>query len=103
VSISLATERLSTCVISLSYDRADAGADERAVLCHRTLSEQLQARGYPPYRLTVASMAAMDEGPAHADLLRTLKAAMDPNGVLAPGRYEPAARPAADERAQGVA
>jgi hypothetical protein len=48
-------------------------------------------------------MAAMDEQRAYAEILRTLKGTLDPNRILAPGRYEPAARHDLDERRQGVA
>jgi hypothetical protein len=32
----------------------------------------------------------MSGADGHADLIRAIKNAVDPNGVLAPGRYEPA-------------
>jgi 4-cresol dehydrogenase (hydroxylating) len=97
MSISLATERSVICVISISYDRELDGEDERASHCYRTLTEQLIARGYPPYRLNVGSMnfLSTDEDD-YARLLGALKRTLDPKGVLAPGRYEPhsAASPA---------
>ena len=90
MSLSLSSERSAICVITISYDRDEAGEDERALECYRALSEQLLARGYPPYRLNVASMSAVSAQGGYADVLRSLKAVLDPNGVLAPGRYEPA-------------
>jgi 4-cresol dehydrogenase (hydroxylating) flavoprotein subunit len=90
MSISLTTERSAICVISLSYDRATAGEDERATACYQTLTAQLLALGYPPYRLNVGSMHFLDGHGAYSGVLSDLKAALDPNGVLAPGRYEPA-------------
>ena len=76
-------------MITISYDRDVTGEDERALECYRALSAQLLSRGYPPYRLNVASMASVSaEGP-YADVLRRLKSVLDPNGILAPGRYEP--------------
>jgi 4-cresol dehydrogenase (hydroxylating) len=106
ISISLATERSLICVISLTYDRGVAGEDERAKSCYQALTGQLLALGYPPYRLNVGSMNALDNDndPAYANALRALKAALDPNGILAPGRYEPSA-PAVGHResSRGVA
>jgi 4-cresol dehydrogenase (hydroxylating) len=90
MSISLTTERSATCVISIGYDRATPGADQRAHECYARLSRALLERGYPPYRLAVTAMSALEEAPAYADLLRALKQAVDPAYVLAPGRYEPA-------------
>ncbi len=96
MSLSLATERSVICVTTISYDRHAPGHDERAVACYDTLMAELLARGYPPYRLNIRSM---HHATGHADydrLIGNLKAAVDPNGVLAPGRYEP--RSAAPER-----
>ena len=90
MSISLSSERSAICVITISYDRDEAGEDVRALECYRALSEQLLARGYPPYRLNVSSMSSVSAQDPYADVLRSLKAALDPKGILAPGRYEPA-------------
>jgi 4-cresol dehydrogenase (hydroxylating) len=88
MSMSLATERSAICVITISYDRDVAGEDERALECYRALSAELLARGYPPYRLNVASMGSVSAQGAYADVLGSLKAVLDPNGILSPGRYE---------------
>ena len=101
ISLSLATERTSICVITISYDRAVAGEDDRALACYQSLTAALLARGYPPYRLNVASMHFFEEDPAYAEAIRSLKAALDPNGILAPGRYEPAGS-AVERRARGL-
>ena len=93
MSISIATGRSAICVITISYDRDVAGEDDRALTCYQVLVEALLARGYPPYRLPVGSMAYFDRSAA-SGVVRTLKAALDPNGVLAPGRYDARAVPA---------
>jgi 4-cresol dehydrogenase (hydroxylating) len=49
---------------------------------------RLVAQGYIPYRLGIQSMpwfSSVDDG--YAKFLRTLKAVLDPNDILAPGRY----------------
>lgn len=89
ISLSFATERSLICVTTISYDRSVAGEDERATACYRELVEQLLARGYPPYRLNVASMDYAGVEGAYAASLGAMKAALDPNNVLAPGRYQP--------------
>jgi 4-cresol dehydrogenase (hydroxylating) len=91
MSISLATERSAICVITISYDRDAAGEDERAQACYDALVAALVARGYPPYRLPVSAMALVDDPGGSGDVLRTLKTALDPHHILAPGRYEPKA------------
>lgn len=98
MSVSLANERSSIAVITISYDRAVPGEDERALTCYRVLSEQLITRGYPPYRVNVSSMDLLHGATSYDDALRSIKAALDPNAILAPGRYEPAPSVAADRR-----
>lgn len=88
MSISLATERSLTCVITVSYDRDVPGEDERALACYHLLLERLIARGYPPYRLTVRSMEYSATNPGYTALMARMKTLLDPNEILAPGRYE---------------
>ena len=78
MSVSLATERMAICVITITYDRAEPGADARALQCYRALAEALQAEGYPLYRRNVSAMDVAPEMPAYAELLRELKSAVDP-------------------------
>ena len=93
VSLSLATERTIICIAAISYDRSVPGEDERALECHRTLTRELIERGYPPYRLNIRSMSDLHDGTEYTSVLRSLKSALDPNGILAPGRYAPAETP----------
>lgn len=73
-------------LLALVYDREVAGEDERAHACHDSVLENLMKLGYFPYRLGLQSMWAMGEN----DLLKQVKKLLDPNDVLAPGRYSPA-------------
>jgi 4-cresol dehydrogenase (hydroxylating) len=83
------TERAAYLVPLLVYDRDEPGADDAALRCHDDLVARLSAAGYPPYRLGIQSMDAL---PAprddHGALIERLKRALDPNDVLAPGRYD---------------
>lgn len=93
ISVSLMNERTLVSVVAITYDREVAGEDDRALACHGELASRLLAAGYPPYRLGLASMAlARGEG-AYADVTASLKQALDPSAILAPGRYAPAAPP----------
>jgi 4-cresol dehydrogenase (hydroxylating) len=90
MSLSLASERMSICVITISYDRDERGADTRAHACYAALLDQLLALGYPPYRLNVQAMRYVaDRDSSYAKVLETIKQTLDPNRVFAPGRYEP--------------
>ena len=87
ISLTMITERSLACIISICYDREVPGEDDRASACHRQLLQRLAAEGYPSYRLSVGSMSSMGESGAYSDLLQNIKRTVDPNGVLAPGRY----------------
>ncbi|MDD2708940.1 MAG: FAD-binding oxidoreductase [Verrucomicrobiae bacterium] len=75
-------------VISLPFDRRNSGQTQAA---HRCLDETLRYyidAGYPPYRVGIQSMSAViDEKDSFWQTVRSLKNAMDPNHIIAPGRY----------------
>lgn len=72
--------------VQLIYDRDVAGEDERALACHAELFEMLEAAGHWHARLDVLHMDRIGSGTAA--LQRRLKRALDPAGILSPGRYE---------------
>lgn len=82
-------DRTAYLVPILCFDRDLPGEDERAMACHDALLSELIAAGYPPYRLGVQSMHSL---PAPTDdslaLIERLKRTLDPNDILAPGRYD---------------
>lgn len=88
ISMTLLTERCIGCVITIAYDRAIVGEDEKAMACYRELLDRLTESGYYPYRVGIQSMdisAKAEVG--YQNLLSTLKNALDPHQILAPGRY----------------
>jgi len=90
ISLTMLTDRTLSCIISLTYDRDVPGEDDRAMSCYHDLIDELAAHGYHSYRLSVGAMHAMGSEGAYTEMLRTLKRALDPHNVLAPGRYTPA-------------
>jgi 4-cresol dehydrogenase (hydroxylating) len=90
ISLRLTGGRTIQCMIGLFYERDDEGMDARAAQCHHAVREALYQRGVYPYRLGLLDMdllpSATDDTEA---LLRSLKALLDPHGILAPGRYIP--------------
>ena len=87
ISLTMITERAMACIISLAYDRHVPGEDERAIACYQDLSRSLAEKGYHAYRLPVGMMSAMGDSVCYADLLQNIKQTLDPQGILAPGRY----------------
>jgi len=88
ISLTMITERAVACVASIHYDREVAGQDQQAQACYDALVRKLMDRGYYSYRLGIQSMAQMNADSGYGRLLQSLKNAVDPNGVLAPGRYQ---------------
>lgn len=75
--------------LAISFDRNKPGEDERALACQSELIRRFGAAGYYPHRLSTSAMSAMSTlQPEYLAVLRSLKAALDPKGILAPGRYE---------------
>ncbi len=93
ISMTLLTERSVACVISISYDRHMPGEDSKAMACYSRLQSELEREGYYSYRLGIAGMNKQHLQPAYYNLLRGLKLAVDPQEILAPGRYVPVAEP----------
>jgi 4-cresol dehydrogenase (hydroxylating) flavoprotein subunit len=87
ISLTMISGRALACIISLAYDREIAGEDEKAMDCYRQLVRSLADRGYHSYRLAAGMMTAMGEPGPYMDLLGKIKRALDPSGILAPGRY----------------
>ena len=71
----------------------DLGADPETDVPGRGLGQDtghLVRRGYPPYRLSIASMTggeALCSSDESRKVLAAIGEALDPSGILAPGRY----------------
>lgn len=89
VALNCITARSVYITAAIIYDRTTAGQDQQAFACYKTLMQKLTTAGYFPYRLGIQSM---DQLPPTRDdtgkLLKALKEALDPNDILAPGRYD---------------
>jgi len=78
------------------FDRADSDAVARAQAWNADLHDRLSAIGVHPYRLNVAQMAdffgdaGIHGGDVYLEALKKIKTALDPLGIIAPGRYGPA-------------
>ncbi|HWC95105.1 MAG TPA: FAD-binding oxidoreductase [Candidatus Sulfopaludibacter sp.] len=87
ISLTVITERALACIISLAWDRAQEGEDQRAMACYRSLLDACANQGYHSYRLSVGSMDAMGQTGTYFNLLQKLKSTVDPGDILSPGRY----------------
>lgn len=89
IAINCTSSRSIHMFIALMYDRELEEEDRRALECHDKILQFLIQEGYIPYRLGIQSMNSLP--PAQDDygkLISTLKQGLDPNNILAPGRYD---------------
>lgn len=88
LSVTLLTARTLDCVVSLVYDRDVEGEDKRATECHDALFTALTREGYFPYRLSSHAHDVFSQVDSSLiPTLKTIKRAIDPNGLLAPDKY----------------
>lgn len=89
LSLNSIADRSLVLTAAIVYDRDILGEDDRALRCYQLLLRRLIEQGYPPYRISTASMAeypkVTDNSPA---VLRRIKRALDPRDILSPGRYD---------------
>ncbi len=89
IGITCPSGRAVKLFVMLAYDREVPGEDERAMTCHNNLLDCMTAKGYLPYRLGIHSMAHLSTAQRdYGEVLDKLKQTLDPNKILAPGRYE---------------
>lgn len=90
ITFTLINERAIMAVTNVAFDRRDASETERAHACYDELYDALMMRGYMPYRAGPSGQRKL-AGRANVfwQVTRRLKAALDPDEVIAPGRYVP--------------
>jgi len=75
-------------IINIAFDTKDAAASARAAACYEETMRALITAGYPPYRASIGGMPLLrDPRTPYDDVLSRIKAALDPQDLLSPGRY----------------
>ncbi|WP_372794569.1 FAD-binding oxidoreductase [Pontiella sp.] len=88
ITVNLMDTKSMEGVVSLSFDRRDAAQREKALACIREMEARYIEQGFPPYRVGINSMdQIVREDDPFWQTVRDLKRALDPNGIMAPGRY----------------
>lgn len=94
ITMTVVTDRALCCVSNFTFDKSDDAQVRRARDCYGELMAALLKEGYPPYRTGPGGFARLHEAaPQFFATCAKLKAALDPKGVIAPGRYVPGAGP----------
>lgn len=75
-------------IIDMVYDRTDPDMTKQAYQCFDELVKEFLSLGYGTYRTNPAFMDKVADsfGPVQRSVNRRLKKALDPNGILAPGK-----------------
>jgi FAD/FMN-containing dehydrogenase len=93
ITLTTINDRCFDSTVPLLFDRKDTEATTRANDCYRALYHEGQKEGFLPYRLNIHAMDILNNGSlGFSKLSSQLKAAIDPNSILAPGRYIPSTK-----------
>ncbi|MBL7648358.1 MAG: FAD-binding oxidoreductase [Candidatus Hydrogenedentes bacterium] len=90
MTFTLLNERSMVAVMNVSFDKSQPDDVDRARSCYAAAAEAVIAEGYIPYRSSPAGMARLvRRGDVYWEAAAQIKSALDPNQVLARGRYIP--------------
>lgn len=93
VEVIVESARSVILLVGVFYDKHSAAESARALAWYHEAREAYVAQGYPPYRATLMSMAsALDANPQAKAVVASIKRALDPDNLIAPGRYGTPAR-----------
>ncbi len=88
IMLSTVTNRCFDCNLPILFDREDPEQTARAGECYEDVFERCTRAGFIPYRVGIQSMQKLfSEGDEFWNVAKRIKDALDPAGILAPGRY----------------
>lgn len=88
MSFILVNPRSVVMLMEILYDRRDEEETSRAGTLYEDLADVTVHAGYQQYRTSVAYMdRILDRSPEYRRVGEAIKSALDPEGILAPGRY----------------
>jgi len=89
ITLTSISERCFDSSVPLLFDKNDPDESARAEEAYHTLFSSGRSLGYLPYRYGAEHMAMiLDEKITAWDVVHRLKRALDPRGIVSPGRYD---------------
>jgi 4-cresol dehydrogenase (hydroxylating) len=89
ITLTSISERCFDSSVPLLFDKNDPDESERVEKAYRTLFGTGRSLGYLPYRYATEHMPMiLDEKITAWDVVHRLKQALDPGGIMSPGRYD---------------
>ena len=87
LSFILVNDRYVRVFHQLIFDRENADEEHQAARCQRAVFDYLEQAGFSHYRLDILQMNTRPGLLKNDSLNKKLKAALDPQGIISPGRY----------------
>lgn len=87
VTLTIVDAKHMTSVFNIGFDKFNAEETRRAHEAYKEFVSLTNSLGYFPYRVGLASRPEQCYSPEQRHLLAMMKKALDPQGILAPGRY----------------
>ncbi len=88
ITVNLMSTKAMEGVVSLAFDRRNQNQTQRAHACIQEMEARYMELGFPPYRVGINSMhQVVREDDPFWQAVRDLKKVLDPNNIIAPGRY----------------
>ncbi len=89
-TFTLLNERAMIGIFNIAFDKTDPKETQRAVTCYDQAMAALLREGYVPYRTGLRGMPKLHaRGDVFWEIAADIKRALDPHGIIAPGRYLP--------------
>jgi len=96
ITLTSISPRCFDSTVPILFDRSDGEEVGRAHACYEALLQEGRARGFMPYRVPTAWMdRIVDPASGFWRTAAAVRRSIDPDGVVAPGRYAPDAASAA--------
>jgi len=94
ITLTSLSDRCFDSSVPLLFDRRDAEQTANAQSCYQALLEAGRKEGFLPYRLGIGSMSWLTASDAPCwEMVAAIKSGLDPQDIIAPGRYAPLVRP----------